>query len=1072
MRFNPTLVLSSSALALTIGLASPAFAQEAAPLPTCTEGQTENCAPSTVEEPSVDRAEAAAPETSGTITVTGTRIRRPNVESNVPITSVSAEDLTSQGDVSVGDALNDLPSLRATYNQSNSTRFIGTTGLNLLDLRGLGISRTLVLVNGRRHITASPGDFLIDVNTIPSDLIERVDVITGGSSAVYGSDAVAGVVNFILKKDYEGVSVRGQAGVSSRGDRPIQFVSLTAGENFLDDRANVAINLEYANADELRFEDRPNLTGAMDGRCQFNANDFTGQIAGTTEAPTGDGIPDQSFFCGVRNNAISTGGTVTPAGVSAAICRNPTTLTNPTLAARCLNPGTNFGQPRTYRFAPDGTLQQDIPIVDFRPYGSGNVISGNLFAPGTTLRETGQMIPGIERYTANLLLNYEASPAFQPFLEAKYVHIHANQEGQPSFDGGGSLALLSCSNPFLSAQNLSQLQAIGRCATPTGTFAIGRFNIDFGGRQEIIDRDTFRFVGGFRGDFNDDWNYEVAVNYGKVKIKQKEKNNLVFSDIDGNDDGYLLAINAVRNSAGNIVCGVNADADPTNDRPDCVPINIFGYGSPSQAALDFVNTTSFVKSNATEFDATAYVGGDSSQLFELPGGPIRFVLGGEYRRETAEQTADPLSASGATFFNAFADFNPPALEVIEGFGEIELPVLRDVQFAKELTLTAAGRVSDYNKGAGAAGTTFAWNVSGTWAPVSDIRFRANYSKSVRVPTLSDLFTAPTQNFSQVLDPCDSGRAGLPGSTRYDNCLALGVPLNQPGGFTASYANSQTSEIISAGNPDLTEETGKSFTFGGVLTPRWVPGLSLTIDYYKITVDNLIAVLGAQTILNLCVDQSNIDNQYCNLISPRQTVDDPATTYDDVGALQMNGPALFSAGVNFAKFVARGIDFELAYRKNFANGHRLNFRGIATRVLERSNFTDPTDPKFEDRILQELGDPKWAANASITYGIGRFDLRYSVNYVGKGTIGAYELYFPVKGNPSSPTNQDSTAEIWYPDAFYHNIRLNTEVGDHFNLYFGVDNLFDKKPPMGLLGTAAGDPYDTVGRYFYAGAQVQF
>ena len=193
-----------------------------------------------------------------------------------------------------------------------------------------------------------------------------------------------------------------------------------------------------------------------------------------------------------------------------------------------------------------------------------------------------------------------------------------------------------------------------------------------------------------------------------------------------------------------------------------------------------------------------------------------------------------------------------------------------------------------------------------------------------------------------------------------------------------------------------------------------------------------------------------------------------TAANETGLLQ--SPALISAGVNFAKFVAKGIDFELAYRKNFANGHRLNFRGIATRVLERSNFTSPTNPDFEDRILQELGDPKWAANASVTYGIGRFDLRYTVNYIGKATIGAWEQYNELQGRP--PTNPDFTAEKWYGDAFYHAIRLNTEVADKFNFYFGVDNLFDKKPPLGLLGTAGGDPYDTVGRYFYAGAQVEF
>ena len=1101
MRFNPTLVLSSSALALTIGLATPAFAQETTELPACTEGQTENCTP--VEEPTIERAEEATPETSGTITVTGTRIRRPNVESNVPITSVSAEDLTSQGDVNVGDALNDLPSLRSTFNQSNSTRFIGTTGLNVLDLRGLGTARTLVLVNGRRHITASPGDFLVDVNTIPSDLIERVDVITGGSSAVYGSDAVAGVVNFILKRDYEGISIRGQAGASSKGDRGIQFVSLTAGENFMDDRLNAAINLEYAHADELRFSDRPGLTGAFDGRCQFNAQEPTAGEPGGS-----DGIPDQAFFCGVRNAAISNGGTIAalapvvvyrdisgPAGVPDGIinsrdaeaiqCNDPRILDTtipgitPGLGAqRCLNPGSaTTGALRFLNFAPNGSLVEQFPTLDFRPFGSGNYIASDLTAPGATLRDTGQLIPGLRRFTANLLLNYDASPAFQPFFEAKYVAIKSNQEGQPSFFQGtfpgffGGGRGIRCDNPFFTAENITALQTIGQCAggaTSTETVRLARFDVDFGPRREIVDRDTFRFVGGIRGDFNDDWNYEVAVNYGKVKITQKEHNDLHIFNIDENGNflgngPFLNATDAIRLPSGQIVCRINGDANTTNDDPACVPINVFGFGSPSPEALDYVQRTSTLKQDATEFDATAYVGGDSSQLFELPGGPVRFVVGAEYRRETAFLEADPVSGAGGTFFNAFATFDPPALEVVEGFGEIEFPVLRDVQFAKELTFTAAGRYSNYNKGAGSAGNTFAWNINGTWAPVSDIRLRANYSKSVRVPTLSDLFTPLGQNFGFVQDPCDVLFINN-GPNRAANCAALGVPPN----FQNVVARLQSVGFLSGGNEDLQEETGKSFTFGGVLTPRWVPGLSLTVDYYKITVDDLIAVLSAQQILNTCVDLPDINNQYCANIFPRQT-DNPDTVTNEAGLLA-SPAALISRPVNFAKFLAKGIDFELAYRKNFANGHRLNFRGIATRVLQRSNFTSPTDPNVEDRILQELGDPKWAANATVTYGIGRFDLRYTVNYIGKATIGTYESQHGFDGNP--PTNADLTEEVWYPDAFYHSIRANVEVADKFNFYVGVDNLFDKKPPLGLLGTAGGDPYDTVGRFLYAGAQFEF
>ncbi len=1045
-------LLSSSAIGsaalfgLSLAFAAPAYAQDdPAPAPASDQDQADDQGGQNVE-------------------VTGTRIRRPNIESNVPIVSVTADEI-ADGDPNVGDALNDLPSLRSTFSQANSVRFIGTTGLNLLDLRGLGIARTLVLVNGRRHITALPGSYQVDINTIPSDLIERIDVITGGSSAVYGSDAIAGVVNFVLRRDYDGIRLRGQAGISQQGDRGIQFVSLTAGRNFADDRANVAINLEYVNAEALYFGDRPELTGAYDGRCQFNASEFS-----TGEPAAGDGVPDQTFLCGVRNNAISNGGTISAASPFSAAnggCTNtslaPGGVNAAIGAARCINPGTPQGQTRTFRFADSGLLVEDVPCADFRPFGSGNVIScPNSLAPGATLRNTGQIAPGLDRYTANILFHFDISEAFRPFMEGKYVHIFSRQQGQPSFFSPLSATIglpnQHCDNAFLSDQGLAQLQAIGYCSngrTATQTIPMGRFNTDFGGRAELVTRDTYRFVAGIQGDFNDDWNYEISFNYGHVDIRQDEFNDLIAFDLDGNADGFLLAIDAVRNAAGQIVCRVN---QVVVTRPDCVPINTFGNGAPTQAALDFVNTTSWVEQRASQYNVVAYVNGDLSQLFELPGGPVRFVVGGEWRRETAFLEADPLSAAGGTFFNAFATFDPPALQVWEAFGEIEIPLLRDLPFAQELTLTAAARYSDYNSGAGGAGSSFAYNINGTWAPVRDIRFRANYSRSVRVPTLSDLFTVASQNFAFLADPCDVVNIGNGTANRPTNCAADGVPV----GFVNALARSQSTGFFSQGNPFLEEETGKSLTIGTVITPRWVPGLSVTIDYYRIRVNNLIAVLGAQTILNQCYDLPR-PNQFCDLLSPRN----PDFTFQN--------PALISGGVNFAQFKADGIDVELSYRRTFENGHRLNFRGIATYVIRRDNFTSPTDPTFRDRVLGELGDPQLSANLSLSYGIGGWDFRWSTNYVGKQTIGAWESYFSVDGRP--PQNADLTAEVFYPAQWFHSVRLSYRVNERFQFYGGIDNVLDNDPRIlrntfGSTGTAAGTSWDYIGRYFYAGAIIDF
>jgi outer membrane receptor protein involved in Fe transport len=1046
--------------------AAPAYAQSdtaaTAPAPQpCPAGTDEatarrdNCLLGEVELKSNTNAngEEAGNES---ILVTGSRIRRPGLTSNVPVTSIGAEELTSQGDVNIGDALNDLPSLRSTFSQQNSTRFIGTAGVNTLDLRGLGTNRTLVLVNGRRHVGSSPGDFDIDVNTIPTDLLDRVDVITGGSSAVYGSDAIAGVVNFVLKRDFDGIRLRSQAGVSQRGDRAIEFTSLTAGTNFAGDRGNIAINVEYVNAEPLYFIQRDKLTGAYSGRCQFNTTDFT-----VGEPASGDGVSDTTFQCGTRNQGISNGGQLQAAspviGGVAVACTDPRLAPGGTSAAlgaaRCYQAGTQFGALRTFNFQPGGQLAQADPGLDLRPFGPSNFVGGSGY--GATLRDTGQLAPGLDRYMANVLAHFDISQAFRPFMEAKFVRVDALQEGQPSFFqstfpaffGGGRG--IRCDNPFLTAGSLATLQSVGRCLggnTSTETLQLGRFDVDFGGRQERIRRDTYRAVLGIQGDFNDDWNYEISGTYGRTTVRSIEENNLYLFDINGNPAGFLLATDAVRNTNGEIVCRANLT---TITAPGCVPLNPFGVGSPSQAALDYVQTTSIGNAHQDQYDVAAFVNGDLSQLFELPGGPIGFVLGAEYREEHAASHFDPLTAASGTFFNAIQPFNPPPLKTKEVFGEISIPLLKDLPFARELSVTGAARYSDYNT---PADKTFSYNVNGTWAPVQDLRFRANYSKAVRVPTLSDLYAPFGQNFAFLADPCDVLNIGPPGTNRYNNCVAQGIPA----GFINQPARSQTSEILSGGNPFLTEETGKSITIGGVFTPRWIPGLSLTVDYYRIKVKNLIAVLAGQTILNQCYDLPDLSNQFCQLINPRN----PDFTFAT--------PALQSGGINFAKQQAYGIDFDLAYRHTFGNGDRLNLRGIATKVIRRNNFTSPTDPTFKSRVKSNLGDPEWTANASASYDMGNVNIRYSLNYVGKQTITAYSNYFAVQGRP--PVNADATPRIYYPDILYHAARIAIKVDNRFTFYGGVDNIFDRQPPLGLIGTAAGEPFDSIGRYIYFGATV--
>lgn len=470
-------------------------------LPTAVIAQTTS---TTSAAPTKVAAEEEA--TRDAIIVTGSRIRRPNLESTVPIVSVSGEEFFQTGAISVGDTLNDLPQLRNTYSQQNSTRFLGTRGLNLLDLRGLGTQRTLVLVNGRRHVA---GDILVngvspDVNTFPTDLIERVDLITGGNSSIYGSDAIAGVVNFVLKQDFEGLQLRGQTGISKYMDAGNQYLSLLAGKNFADGRGNVAVNVEYAHQDRYFGANRPNL--AQNDAFIVVDTDPAGALNGS------DGVPDRTFFRDIRSATISTGG-------RASIFQS---AANPVCGADSNGAAFTCG----LLFQPNGGLERQTGTrVGLGP--NGNYIGGNGYSgrDGNLLA----LQPDLERISVNLIGHFEVSPAFVPFVEAKYVRSDAfGSVSGPFFSQGTTVGdslgreRPRVDNPYLTADaralltqqllatnvnantgaalSAAQLTA-QRNNINNGSF---RFNLqrnwtDLGIRDEQIRRETYRAVVGVRG---------------------------------------------------------------------------------------------------------------------------------------------------------------------------------------------------------------------------------------------------------------------------------------------------------------------------------------------------------------------------------------------------------------------------------------------------------------------------------------------------------------------------------------------------------------------------------------------
>jgi outer membrane receptor protein involved in Fe transport len=1034
-------LLATTALAGASFAPSAALAQadpQADPARPSTAAQTEE--PAVAQAPTeAQAADAARSSNEAGIVVTGSRIKRPNLQSTVPITSVQGTEFHETGEVSIGDVLNELPSLRSTFSQSNSTRFLGTAGLNVLDLRGLGTVRTLTLVNGRRHVA---GDVLntgvsVDVNSIPTDLIERVDVVTGGDSAIYGSDAIAGVVNFVLKQNFQGLEVRGQDGISSYGDAGARFVSVLAGQNFAGGRGNIAVDVEYARQDAYYASQRPNLSH-VDG---FVVVDTDVPCPGTGCDPNvvnnSDGNPDRIYFRDIRSATISEKGLIQ-------------------------FPGSPFTT--NYIFSDDGrTLVPETGERVGIP-NQGNTIGGN----GDTRREGHVVVlsPNVTRYTANLIGHFEVTPAFVPFLEAKYVRTQATGSvSGPGFTTGGTLGDARerprIDNPFLSDQARGVIQQfLGAGVT---RFTLRKNLVDLGLRDEDFLRQTYRFVGGVRGDFNDSWQYEVSANYGRTW-----ESNTILGNMD--TQRFLLAMDSVRDPAtGKIVCRSQIDPAARTPYSDagklaadiaaCVPFNPFGryVNGPEVAQYIAPNTTSHAE--IWQFVANAFISGDSRKWFELPGGPVGFAAGLEYRTENLSFRQDPNVEAGNTFYNSIPTFTAPRFEVKEAFAELRVPLLAHTPFFEELTLSGAARVADYKLG---AGTVLAYNAGIDWAPVRDLRFRANYSKAVRSPNQGDLYTPLGQNFApNFTDPCSLRNIGSGSAARVANCRAAGIPANY------DYVYLSSLELQSGGNPDLQAETSKSLTVGAVFQPRIAPGLSLSVDYYDIKVENVITAPTPQQIVNACYDSPDLNNQFCALFH-RAGAGGGAGGEEPFRILEGD---LQQRVLNYAAQRARGIDVDLAWRHHFEGFGQFNSHLVYTHVLQRDNYLNPQFPTRADQQLLELGDPQDAFNFDFNLKSGLFTLGYKMRYIGKMVVNAYEDFFSKQGR--APENADWADIRFFPAVFYHDIRIGFDAGKRFNFYMGIDNFMNKQPPLGGTGTGGGTAiYSNRGRYFFGGFLARF
>jgi len=939
------------------------------------------------------------------VTVTGSRIARQGFVTPSPVTAISAEDIRSSGALTIGDLMNQLPSLQNTFSLGNSSRFIGTVGLGLLDLRGMGTNRTLVLVNGRRHVGSSPGSTDVDVNTIPVEWIERVEVITGGASAVYGADAVAGVVNFILKKSFDGFEIRSQYGEAGEGNFDRRFISLSGGTDFADGRGTAAFSLEHSRQERFKRSDR------AIGRHQWisAANpDYDPSRPSTQDNPQRimvgpGGIAGYGLF----------GGRFTSGGVP-------------------------------YIFENDGS---------FRPQNLGTVDGGNCYngCDYLDLNAVADLQPAYQRTSFNAMFNFDLSDDHRLFAETKYSQNRSDFLSQPSFDGG---IVIRRDNAFLTPELAALMDQNGQ--TEIG---VNRFHVDAGQRGENVERQTFRQVVGLEGYLSNDWSYEVSAVYGQTTVDRVNIDNRI-------NDRFFAGIDAVIDPAtGLATCRGLIDPDARDRFGDaypyfaldgCQPVNIMGYGLISQQAKDWFNAQSINTAKLTQTVFSASVA--NSSLFELPAGFVGVASGVEYRKETSRETPDALSAAGLTFLNAIPG-ERGSYDVSEFFAEASVPLLAGLPGIERLTWDISGRYSDYSS----VGALTSWGTGLDWEVLPGLRARATLARAVRAPNIGELYGPLSENFANgFADPCDSrpGRgisiADDP-TLRAANCAALGIPANYVDNTSSGRPG------VSGGNPNVKQETAKTFSYGLVWQPSFVDNLGISLDYWRVDLTDTIGSLAAQTLANRCVDSpGGIDNIYCAQIRRAG----PAGETDGAGRQWAPYNMLYweSTSQNLGRLRRQGVDAEVDYRWTMGDS-LFGLQFVGTRLLQYRSWTFQEEPNNYVESLLTAGAPRWRATLKGNWSLNDWRATWTTRYMGPTWRTSLV---------SANNNPGQLRPLRNGSYIYNDVQAGYKVGESgWDIYAGVDNVFDKDPPVGYFGATATDSlYDNIGRFMYVGATFKF
>lgn len=948
------------------------------------------------------------------IEVTGSRLIKLSTDSPSPLQIITSEEIAKSGVANLQDLLLKNPALGTPgISRTNSNFSTSGGGQATVDLRNLGSDRTLVLVNGRRFVAGVPTSSTVDLNTIPADFIERVEILTGGASASYGSDAIAGVVNIILKKNYQGLMVDVQQGQSEKNDDKKSKFSMTYGSNAADGKANMMLHFGYTKQGAVMSKDREgNETDNISVGAGLTGN--WKEIFDVRYPFYSSFAPQGRFFVG------------------------------PTLATS-----------RT--FDANGNV---IPFSTNGPAGDGVGATGfNRQAYRTIAIPT-------ERYLFAAKGEVQLAENHTAYVEGNYAQTTTRTALEPfPLSASGNGGIYPGTNSVPAETRLANGTIVRNPLIPQALFDLMRdsngdglkdYNFtrrmsEFGGRGGKADRDTFRIVSGVNGELGGSWDYDVYAMYGSNKEAQVAGGQV-------NVLNFRNALEVIPDANGNAIC-----RDAEARKQGCVPVDIFGLGKISAGAVNYIQAPSLLATFTTQKMAAATVRGE---LMQLPAGPLAVAFGGEYRAEYSRTEFDPLQQAGLNAGNAIPR-TEGKFNVKELFGEFRVPLLRKMPGVESLAVTGIARQSDYST----IGNTTSWNLGAEYSPIRDLKFRASRAAAVRAPNIGELFSPGSQTFpTGLIDPClgVTATSNTPASAACRAAPGVAANIAANGKFTLTQADTQGISGFGSGNPNLKSETANSITAGVVFSPTSIEALrnfTFTADYFRIKIDDAINGVGRQFILDQCYTG---DSFYCRFITRRAA----PVGANSAGSLELINTTQRNSGGQYTS----GIDLTVGYTGQVGPG-KFNSRLAYTRMIagytipdvgaERDNYVGEIGaPK--DKFSLSLGYTYqgFGASTQITY-LGKSSLDDKF-------LAGFNIDPDDENSATLPPGFLGVKSRTYVDLNFSytmgKTRFYLGIDNAFNTKAPLI-------PSGVPGNTTGTltdagTYDAIGRRYYAGVRFEF